>query len=153
MDVTSYDPMNKLIYSADAMSFDDQVFPADMPGNYLFCFKSNYVAAILDFDITVSVDDDWGAFRGATLAGAGPSAQKLGKFEESLRRLKSDLKTIQTYQRYFKLRDTRNSRTVDATRSLIPWFCIIESLLIMFVAYGQVKVLKRFFTKSNKVRI
>lgn len=151
MDVKFYDPMNKILYEERAVSFGDQVFNAAMAGDYRACFVNSFTTKVIDFDLTLAQDDDYG--KGASDASGPGFAPKLSTFEESLSKLKVDLRYLQAYQRYFKNRDARNQMTVEGTEQLVFWFSILVSLLIMGMSALQVYILRRFFTTSGKVRI
>lgn len=134
-------------------AFADRPIDLLIPGDYLFCFnnKNSFASKVVDFDITPSKDDDWVANRGQG-GYAGPS-QTLTDFEKALTSLKSELRTMQTYERYFKARDNRNKATVEGTDSFIFFFSIFESLLIIGMGGLQVYVLKNYFSTSGYVRV
>ena len=94
MDVFS--PSNMLLQTLKEESFGDRVLDLPLPGDYLFCFnnKNSFASKAIDFDITVSTEDEWG--KGPQSGGSiGPSAT-LSQFEKALSSLKSELRTMQT---------------------------------------------------------
>jgi hypothetical protein len=126
------------------------VFEVNSPGDYMFCFSNvmSFISKVIDFDITVSVDDEW-----TRPSSGNANSPTITAFEKALTNLRTELRTLQNYQRYFKVRDARNLYTVEGTEQLILWFSIFESLLIIGMAILQVHVLRKFFTNSGKVRV
>lgn len=87
MDVDIFNPNNMLLQSLKEESFGDRVIDLIIPGDYLFCFnnKNSFASKAIDFDITVSSEDDW-----------GKSPSTLSQFEKALSALKTELRTMQT---------------------------------------------------------
>jgi hypothetical protein len=92
-------PANTVVQTMKEESFGDRVLDLSMPGDYMVCFnnKNSFASKVIDFDITVSAEEDWGK---GQAAGTGPS-KTLSQFEKALSSLKSELRTMQTYETIF----------------------------------------------------
>lgn len=130
--------------------FGDQSFEGLELGEYKLCFdnKGSFSSKTIDFDITVSVEDEW------TRPTATPfSSPRSSALEQSLTNLGVELRTLRSYQRYFKQRDSRNMFTVQGTLSLIKWMTILQILSSVAAAAFQSRLLDSMFAASHAVRV
>lgn len=151
MDVTVLNPHSQLLYSASE-GFGDKSFDITLPGVYQFCFSNelSFTAKAIDFDISFQDPD---LIDSPSSAGDNLAKAKIESFEAIISKLHSDLRNMQSYQRYFKGRDARNYATVETTSSLLFWFTLIECIVVIALAFLQVYILRKFFTQSGKVRV
>jgi emp24/gp25L/p24 family/GOLD len=108
--------------------FGDRVIELSAPGDYLFCFnnKKSFASKVIDFDITVSTEEDWS--KTGPQPGALGASETLSQFQKTLSSLKSELRTMQTYQiLYFIYSHTTSepifidmSATLRAVTAAIP---------------------------------
>ena len=149
IDVRVTSPAGTLIWQSIDV-FGDQSFEGLELGEYKFCFdnKGSFSSRTIDFDITVSVEDEW------TRPTATPfSSPRSTALEQSLTNLGVELRTLRSYQRYFKQRDARNMVTVQGTLSLIKWMTILQILSSVAAAAFQGRLLDAMFTASHTMRV
>lgn len=127
----------------------DYVFTAREAGEYSFCFDnsiSTFADKMVDFDIAVENEP-----RAATIPSKkGTSTEQTGVLEESIMKISSALSSISRQQKYFRTRENRNFSTVRSTETRIWNFSVIESLMMVTMAFLQVFIVKMFFTGGRK---
>lgn len=155
IEVRLTNPQGKiLLLNADKITGDHTFTEYITPGEYMFCFSNMMFVTpkIVDFEVNaVEIDSDQAEYQEDYVGGL--SHPKLSKFEDSLSRLQNELRTIQSYQRYFRNRDIRNMQTVDATGSLISWFTTFQIFIAAGMSGLQVYMIRKYFSTSSKVRL
>lgn len=150
VDVSIWSPSSNVPIWQTVDVYSDQSFERLELGEYKFCFdnRGSFSSKTVDFDITLSVDDEWS--RPTATPFSSPRSTAL---EQSLTNLGVELRTLRSYQRYFKQRDTRNMVTVQGTHSLIKWMTLFQILSSVASGIFQGRYMDAWFAANNAIRV
>lgn len=73
--------------------------------------------------------------------------------ESSAEDIHNALNTIVDFQTHHRLRETQGRKRAEDINERVLWWSIMEALAIITVAFGQVFILKNFFTEKKPLNI
>ncbi|XP_065841429.1 transmembrane emp24 domain-containing protein 7-like [Oscarella lobularis] len=144
-------PDDNEIYSTQKKQYDSHTFSATKAGVYSFCFSnefSTFAHKTVYFDFYVESQED--AIRDAMAGeGVGGADHTVTQLESSLLTIHDNLKVINDYQTHFRLREAQGRAIIEHVWERVTYWSIGETFLIVFVGFGQVFVLRRFFAEKR----
>ncbi|PWN87801.1 hypothetical protein FA10DRAFT_244746 [Acaromyces ingoldii] len=146
-----HEPDGRVIIEGQNERQLDIIFTGNRVGEYSFCFDndmSSFADKMIDFDITVESEPRLDL----PLAQAALLSASSAPLEESITKVGSKLTQIVRTQRYFRTWENRGFALVKGTQSKIFWYSIIESLVMVAVAVGQVYIVRFLFEKGSTKR-
>jgi hypothetical protein len=122
---------------------------------------SSFAEKTLDFDITIEHEVSELGYIKNELHDVKNGKQKEQDKNDPLENLKTqvsngvsiNLAKIARYQRLLSSKEHRNFSVVAITESRMVGFAILESALIVAFAFGQIYVIKNFFSKEGRRRV
>ncbi|KAK1923573.1 emp24/gp25L/p24 family/GOLD-domain-containing protein [Papiliotrema laurentii] len=142
IDYVVMDPDDRVLLEGANERQGDFIFTANKLGEYSFCFENDASMSdkLLDFDIMVESEP-----RRTISSQQQPLKEHTSSLEESTYKLNGLFTSITRIQKYFHTRHHRNYSTVLSTQSRIFWFTLLESTVVIGMAFVQVWILKTFF--------
>nr|CAH7736822.1 unnamed protein product [Callosobruchus chinensis] len=144
VDVQLEDPKGGVLYKKVKMQFDSHTFVAHQTGIYKVCFSnefSTFSHKIVYMDFQVGDEPP--------LPGIGDHVTVLTQLEASAQEIHKSLNTIIDYQTHHRLREAQGRKRAEDLNERVLWWSIMETIAILFIAFGQVFVLKNFFTDKK----
>ena len=140
------DPNGEVFYNVKRKDYDLHKFKANVTGTYRFCFSNVYDFTIgnnlVYFDFVNGVDSYFSDLDGQHRA--------LTQLETSTLSIHENLKLVQRYQNYHRMREANGRLAADSLKDRVMWWSVGQSLIILSVGVAQVFVLRRFFTVSKQ---
>lgn len=135
-----------------------------MAGRHSICFKHHGSPSekVLDIDVSLMKTE---ASRAIAAAGGSSSSQGsneltggktapvTAEIERVNRNVKEDLSSLYHSLLSLKDREKGNQYTVKSILSLVKWFSIFQSLIVIVLGFTHVYVLKTFFSNNAKTRV
>lgn len=144
VDVTVEDPKKKIIYKQIKMQFDSHTFTTEHTGVYIVCFSnefSTFSHKLVYFDLQVGDEQP--------LPGIGEHVTVMTQMESSAQDIHKSLNSIIDFQTHHRLRETQGRKRAEDLNERVLWWSILESLAVLVIGFGQVFVLKNFFTDKK----
>lgn len=144
VDVALEDPKGTVLYKQVRMQFDSHTFIAQLHGIYKVCFSnefSTFSHKLVYMDFQVGDEQP--------LPGIGDHATVLTQMESSTQEIHKALNTILDYQTHHRLREAQGRKRAEELNERVLWWSIMETLAVLTIAFGQVYVLKNFFTEKK----
>jgi len=145
IDVTLEDSNGEILYKAEKKDYDLHKFTAKINGTYRLCFSNVYDFTIGDnlvyFDFVTGKDDLFDP-----TGGQAPTDKALTQLETSVASIHENLKLVERYQNYHRLREANGRLAAEGLGSRVQWWSIGQSFVVVAVGVTQVFVLRRFFT-------
>eukprot|EP00794_Sanderia_malayensis_P017529 gene17529-19279_t len=145
VDVTMEDPTGRVIYRVYQKDYEYFKFPANVTGTYKICFSNVYDYSMynnivyLDF----TVDDENKIKVGLDgKSSSGPMTQ----LETSLVNIHDSMRIVELYQNHHRIREANGRLIGQGLHDKVMWWSIGQTMIIMFIAIGQVLMLRGFFT-------
>ncbi|KAI8420893.1 hypothetical protein MSG28_008073 [Choristoneura fumiferana] len=141
VDVKVEGPNKQIIYQQQKMQYDSHPFTATQTGIYKVCFSnefSTFSHKLVYMELNVGPEQP--------LPGVGEHATVLTQLEASAEEIHSSLNKIIDHQTHHRLREAQSrKRAEDLNERVFEW-SIIETAAIVIVTFGQVMILKNFFS-------
>ncbi|XP_050498441.1 transmembrane emp24 domain-containing protein 3 [Diabrotica virgifera virgifera] len=144
VDVALEDPKGNILYKQVKMQFDSHTFVSQDHGIYKVCFSnefSTFSHKLVYMDFQVGEEQP--------LPGIGEHATVLTQMESSAQEIHKSLNTILDYQTHHRLREAQGRKRAEELNERVLWWSIMETLAVITIAFGQVFVLKNFFTEKK----
>ena len=144
VDVYVEDPKKNIIYKQIKMQFDSHSFTAEHTGIYAVCFSnefSTFSHKLVYFDLQVGDEQP--------LPGVGEHVTVMTQMEASAQDIHKALNTIIDFQTHHRLRETQGRKRAEDLNERVLWWSILESLAVLLIGFGQVFILKNFFTEKK----
>ncbi|XP_063389504.1 transmembrane emp24 domain-containing protein 3 [Cydia fagiglandana] len=141
VDVKVEGPNKQIIYQQQKMQYDSHPFTATQTGVYKVCFSnefSTFSHKLVYMELNVGPEQP--------LPGIGEHATVLTQLEASAEEIHSGLNKIIDHQTHHRLREAQSrKRAEDLNERVFNW-SMIETVAIVIVTFGQVVILKNFFS-------
>lgn len=72
--------------------------------------------------------------------------------EASAENVHRSLVTISDYQTHHKLREAQGRKRAEDLNERVFWWSLLETIVILTVGFGQVCILKNFFSEKRPVQ-
>ncbi|XP_023017266.2 transmembrane emp24 domain-containing protein [Leptinotarsa decemlineata] len=138
------DPKGNILYKQVKMQFDSHTFVAQTSGIYKVCFSnefSTFSHKLVYMDFQVGDEQP--------LPGMGEHATVLTQLESSAQEIHKSLSSILDYQTHHRLREAQGRKRAEDLNERVLYWSIVETLAILTIAFGQVFILKNFFTDKK----
>lgn len=144
VDVELTDPMKNVLYKQVKKQYDSFNWKAEKTGEYIACFSnefSTFSHKLVYIDFQVGDEDP--------LPGLEEVSQPLTQMETSAREVHENLNTVIDYQTHHRLRETQSRHRAEDLNERIMIWSVFVTVAIMMVGFGQVFVLKSFFSEKK----
>lgn len=141
VDVKVEDPHRKIIYQQNKMQYDAHQFTASASGVYSICFSnefSTFSHKLVYMEFNVGPE--------APLPGVGDHATVLTQLESSAEEIHGHVNKIIDFQTHHRLRETQTRKRAEELNERVFWWSLGETMAVVIVTFGQVMVLKNFFS-------
>ncbi|XP_058788901.1 transmembrane emp24 domain-containing protein 7 [Phymastichus coffea] len=141
VDVTLESPTNEIIYKQIKTQFDSHTFTPTVSGVYKACFSNEFSTfshklVYMDFQVGDELP----------LPGLGEHVTVMTQMESSAQEIHKNLNSILDYQTHHRLREAQGRKRAEDLNERVLWWSILETLAIVITSFGQVLILKNFFT-------
>lgn len=146
-------PRGEVIVSEEKQRQGDFVFPADITGEYEFCFAngmSTYAEKVVDFEIKFDEEEGYDFKANMPDQPNVKPNEHVESMQETVDSIDQQLDGLLRTLQYYKTRNNRNQGTVKSTESRIYYFSIFEVLLMVGMAFLQITIVQLFFKGSRK---
>ncbi|TRY69424.1 hypothetical protein TCAL_03270 [Tigriopus californicus] len=148
VDVVLTDPRQAVLYKQVKKQYDSHTFTADITGEYQACFSNEFSTfshklVYIDFQ----VGDE------APLPGMGDHLTAMTQMETSSQEVHENLNAIIDYQTHHRLRETQGRKSGEYLNERVMIWSIFVTGAILIVGFGQVLVLKSFFSERKPVQL
>lgn len=144
VDVELTDPMKNVLYKQVKKQYDSFNWKAEKTGEYIACFSnefSTFSHKLVYIDFQVGDEDP--------LPGLEEVSQPLTQMETSAREVHENLNAVIDYQTHHRLRETQSRHRAEDLNERIMIWSVFVTVAIMMVGFGQVFVLKSFFSEKK----
>lgn len=144
VDVTLTGPRKNEMYKEVKKQYDSHTFTADMTGEYKACFSnefSTFSHKLVYIDFQVGEEDP--------LPGVGEHLTAMTQMESSSQEVHENLNAIIDYQTHHRLRETAGRKSAEGLNERVMIWSAFVTIAILFVGFGQVFVLKSFFSEKK----
>eukprot|EP00092_Neocalanus_flemingeri_P025686 GFUD01027847.1.p1 GENE.GFUD01027847.1~~GFUD01027847.1.p1 ORF type:complete len:204 (-),score=28.24 GFUD01027847.1:124-735(-) len=142
VDVTLTDPFRNVFYKQIKKQYDSFQWTAENTGEYVACFSnefSTFSHKLVYIDFQVGDEDSLPGLQ---------NSQPLTQMESSARENHVNLNAMSDYQTHHRLKETQGRRRAQDLNERIMIWSICVTVAIFMVAFGQVFVLKSFFSEK-----
>ncbi|XP_065662332.1 transmembrane emp24 domain-containing protein 7 isoform X2 [Hydra vulgaris] len=145
VDVFLKDPENKILYNEKKKQYDSHTFIANKKGEYVFCFSNEFSSFTHK---TVYFDFQSGEERPLS-PGIGDHHTALTMIETTALSIHESLKVIIDYQTHHRLRELTSREMAEYLYERVQYWSLGQTIVIVFVAVGEVLVLRNFFSEKR----
>jgi len=144
VDVILTDPMKNVLYKQVKKQYDSFNWKAEKTGEYIACFSnefSTFSHKLVYIDFQVGDEDP--------LPGLEEVHEPLTQMETSAREIHENLNAVIDYQTHHRLQETKSRHRAEDLNERIMIWSIFVTVAILMVGFGQVFVLKSFFSEKK----
>lgn len=144
VDVTLTDPTKEVLYKQIKKQYDSHTWTAAKTGEYIACFSnefSTFSHKLVYIDFQVGDEDP--------LPGLEGSVEPLTQMETSAREVHENMNAVIDYQTHHRLRETQGRHRAEDLNERIMVWSVFVTFAIFCVGFGQVFVLKSFFSEKR----
>ncbi|XP_035734602.1 transmembrane emp24 domain-containing protein 2-like [Vespa mandarinia] len=146
IDVKIVGPDGKIIYQGEQERSGKFTFAAHTTGAYTYCFsneKSTMTPKVVMFNMDVGENPK--QEEGAGGGGAEGETNNHGKLDDMIKELSTSLWGVKNEQEYMQVRDRTHRAISESTNFRVIIWSSFEALVLLFMTFGQIYYLKRFF--------
>jgi protein ERP2 len=137
-------PQKTQLYKQVKKQYDSFTWTADVTGEYRACFSnefSTFSHKLVYVDFQVGEEEP--------LPGVGDHLTAMTQMESSAQEVHENLNSVVDYQTHHRLRETQGrKRAEDLNERIMVWSAFV-TVAIFVVGFGQVLVLKSFFSEKK----
>jgi len=144
VDVILTGPRKNVMYKEVKKQYDSHTFTAEETGEYKACFSnefSTFSHKLVYIDFQVGEEDP--------LPGVGEHLTAMTQMESSSQEVHENLNAIIDYQTHHRLRETAGRKSAEGLNERVMIWSAFVTIAILFVGFGQVFVLKSFFSEKK----
>merc|ERR1719430_141807 len=144
VDVILTDPTRNVLYKQIKKQYDSHTWTAAKTGEYIACFSnefSTFSHKLVYIDFQVGDEDPLPGLEGA--------AAPLTQMESSAQEIHENLNAVIDYQTHHRLRETQGRHRAEELNERIMVWSVFVTVAIFSVGFGQVFVLKSFFSEKR----
>jgi len=144
VDVELRDPKKNVLYKEVKKQYDSFQWKAESTGEYIACFSnefSTFSHKLVYIDFQVGDEQP--------LPGLENQMEPLTQMESSAREVHENLNSVIDFQTHHRLRETQGRKRAEDLNERIMIWSIFVTVAILFVGFGQVFVLKSFFSDKK----
>eukprot|EP00088_Acartia_fossae_P068989 TRINITY_DN8886_c0_g1_i1.p1 TRINITY_DN8886_c0_g1~~TRINITY_DN8886_c0_g1_i1.p1 ORF type:complete len:217 (+),score=18.71 TRINITY_DN8886_c0_g1_i1:77-727(+) len=144
VDVELRDPMKNVLYKEVKKQYDSFTWTAERTGEYVACFSnefSTFSHKLVYIDFQVGDEQP--------LPGLENQIEPLTQMESSSREVHESLNKVIDMQTHHRLRETQGRKRAEDLNERVMIWSLFVTFAILCVAFGQVWVLKSFFSDKK----
>lgn len=144
VDVTLESPTKEILYRQIKTQFDSHQFTAQATGVHAVCFSnefSTFSHKLVYMDFQVGEEQP--------LPGIDEHASVLTLLESSAQEIHKSLTAVQDYQTHHRLQESQGRKRAEDLNERVLWWSLAETIAILVIAFGQVIVLRSFFSEKK----
>lgn len=137
-------PQKNQLYKQVKKQYDSFTWTADVSGEYRACFSnefSTFSHKLVYVDFQVGEEEP--------LPGVGDHLTAMTQMETSAQEVHENLNSIVDYQTHHRLRETQGRKRAEDLNERIMVWSIFVTVAIFVVAFGQILVLKSWFSEKK----
>ncbi|XP_033735250.1 transmembrane emp24 domain-containing protein 7-like [Pecten maximus] len=143
-------PNGKVVYNADRKTEDKVLFDSSY-GEYQICFDNEFSPfshKVVYFDLRKEQIDNLAVEAGNTVPTVKTAA------ESSCENIHEVMTMVVDYQRDYRLKEVMGRYIGEVINAGVMWWSVGQTIIVMVIGFGQVFILKTFFTeRSSKTSI
>ena len=142
VDATVKSPNGKVLYKQSKMKSDRFVFETSR-GEYSFCFGnefSTWAHKIVYFDLRPEELESLALESGLKRPFVRTAS------ESSCDGIHETMTSVVEFQRDYRLKESIGRHIAEGLNRIVSWWCLTQGCVILLAGFGQVFILKRFFT-------
>ncbi|OWF56834.1 transmembrane emp24 domain-containing protein 7-like [Mizuhopecten yessoensis] len=143
-------PNGKVVYRADRTTEDKVLFDSSY-GEYQFCFDNEFSAfshKVVYFDVRKEQIDNLAVEAGNAVPTVKTAA------ESACDNIHEVMTMVVDYQRDYRLTEVMGRYVGEVINNGVMWWSVGQTFIVLIIGFGQVFILKTFFTeKSTKTPI
>jgi hypothetical protein len=148
--LTVHDPADSIVYQRNLPLEGRYAFTAQAGGEHKICLQTSTSRWFgQGFQLQIELDIETGV--GATDYDEIARLESLSAMELEVRRLNDAVHEIIAEQIYQKKRETAFRNTSESTNSIVMWWSIGQTVLLLASAFWQIRHLKNFFHQKKVV--
>lgn len=144
VDASVKSPNGKVLYKHSKMKYDRFVFETSR-GEYTFCFGnefSTFAHKVVYFDLRPEELDSLAGEAGIKRPFVRTAA------ESSCDVIHETMTSVVEFQRDYRLKESIGRHIAEVLNRIVSWWCLTQGCFILIAGFGQVFILKRFFTEK-----
>merc|ERR1719347_1504022 len=144
VDVILTDPRKNTLYKQIKKQYDSFNWKAEKTGEYIACFSnefSTFSHKLVYIDFQVGDEDP--------LPGLEQVQEPLTQMETSAREVHENMNAVIDYQTHHRLRESQSRHRAEDLNERIMIWSLFVTVAILMVGFGQVWVLKSFFSEKR----
>lgn len=149
IDVSLTSPNRKILYKEAKRMHDAIPFESSI-GIYTFCF-SNEFSTISHKTIFLSLEEDDLDSLAVEAGNESPTAHT--QIEAALENIHRSASQVVGYQTEYRLNEARGRFIAENLNLRVQWWSVGQSVIIFLVGFGQVFILKAFFSERKQPQI
>jgi hypothetical protein len=144
VDVELRDPMKNVLYKEVKKQYDSFQWKAERTGEYIACFSNEFSTfshklVYIDFQVGDELP----------LPGLENQLEPLTQMETSAREVHENLNSVIDFQTHHRLSETQGRKRGEDLNERIMIWSMFVTVAIFLVGFGQVYVLKSFFSDKK----
>lgn len=145
LDVQIITPNGMVLYDKQRSGSDEVTFTPSN-GEFRFCFDNSF-SKITDKVVSFNVRS---AFTRGLAAEAGDRIPTvLGSGEVSCDVIHEATSAVLEFQRKYRIRESIGRHLAEKLKTVVTWWSLSQSLVVVLCGLGQVLILKKFFTEKR----
>ena len=149
IDVSLTSPNGKILYKEAKRMHDDVTFESSR-GVYTICF-SNEFSTISHKTIYLSLEEE--ELESLAVEAGDESPKVHTHMESSLESTHRSATQVVGYQTEYRLNEARSRFIAENLNQRVQWWSMGQSVIILMVGFGQVFILKAFFSEKKQSQI
>lgn len=137
-------PNGKIMYKEQRKEGDEYTFDPSK-GDFQFCFGNQFSTIshkVIFFDISPDDVDRLAVEAGDDTPRAGTAS------ESACDNIHFEMAAVVENQRDYRLKEAIGRYIADGLHSKVWWWSVVQSMIILLIGFGQVLILKTFFTEK-----
>jgi len=144
VDMTLQGPRGEVLYQGIKKQFDTFTWTPSTTGTFTVCFSnefSTFSHKLVYFDFQVGEEP--------ALPGTQEHLTAMTKMEQSSVNIHENLNSMIDLQTHYRLNESKGRKRAEDLNNRVLWWSIIETSVVLLIGFGQVMVLKNFFTDKK----
>jgi len=144
VDMTLEGPRGEVLYQGIKKQFDTFTWTSQQAGIYTVCFSnefSTFSHKLVYFDFQVGEEP--------ALPGTGEHLTAMTKMETTCVSIHESLNSVIDAQTHYRLNEAKGRKRAEDLNTRVMYWSIGETVLVLIIGFGQVLVLRNFFTDKK----
>lgn len=148
VDVAIEGPSGEILYQQYKSQFDSHTFVPQVAGVYAVCFSnefSTYSHKVVYMDFQVGEEKQ--------LPVVDEHITVMTQMEASSQEIHKKLNQINDFQTHHRLREATSRKRAEDLNQTVFWWCFSETCVILITMFGQVLIVRNFFSDNRYQRM